>query len=95
MALGVLAAPDWRRLRWRHAVVAAIPVAIGGALWASYILQAPELFLAQFSQNASNRFSALLDPWTSIVEELGRYQFAFGLGAHSAATPACASRTSM
>jgi hypothetical protein len=88
VALAVLATRDWRLFRWRHAALAAVPFATGAALWATYISRAPELFLAQFSQNASNRFSALRQPWTSIVEEVGRYQFAFGLGDHSAATPA-------
>ena len=88
IALGVLAARDWRRFQWRHGWLAAAPFVIGAALWMTYISRAPDLFKAQFSQNASNRFSAILHPVTSILEELGRYQLAFGLGDHSAATPA-------
>lgn len=88
IALGVIAARDWRRFGWRHAALAALPFVAGAALWASYISRAPDLFLAQFSQNASNRFSAMLQPWTAVLEEVGRYQLAFGLGEHSAATPA-------
>ena len=88
IALSVLVARDWRRLHWRHVLLATLPFVVGAALWATYIARAPDLFLAQFSQNASNRFSAMLHPVTAIVEEIGRYRLAFGLGDHSAATPA-------
>jgi hypothetical protein len=78
---------DWRRLRPRHLALAALPFIVGAALWGAYIYRAPDLFAAQFSQNASNRFSAILDPIGSLAAELGRYRTAFGLGAHSTGTP--------
>ena len=88
LALGVLAGRDRHRLQWHHGLVAATPFFVGAALWAAYIAMAPEFFVGQFSQNASNRFAAILHPVAAAIEELGRYQLAFGLGDHSAGTPA-------
>jgi len=87
-ALGVLALPDIRRLRWYDLPLAALPYVIGGTLWWLYIRQAPDLFAAQFSANAGGRFNAILSPLDSIWSEITRrYLLAFGLGAHSSGTP--------
>jgi 4-amino-4-deoxy-L-arabinose transferase-like glycosyltransferase len=64
---------DWRRIRVKHVFLAAIPFVMGGALWALYILKAPEIFSAQMSIY-SGRFHAVWNPVELIRREIvGRY----------------------
>ena len=61
---------DWRRLTWRHAVLAAIPFAVGGALWGLYIGADPEAFRAQIAGNSIGRFRYLTAPLSGLVDEI-------------------------
>ena len=72
---------DFRRLRWRHAVLGAAPYMVGAVAWACYIAQAPAIFLSQFLANASGRGSKLFSPLAAIKSEiLFRYGDRFGIG---------------
>ncbi len=78
---------DRRRLRLRHAFLAAAPHVLAGAAWGLYILQSPRDFLDQFSSNATTggRLQALTSPWKGLKDEvIKRYLVAYGLGGHSA-----------
>src|SRR5262249_15603759 len=46
---------DRHSLTWRKVALALVPYVIGAALWGSYILKAPQDFVAQFGNNASDR----------------------------------------
>jgi hypothetical protein len=61
---------DLRRLDWRHFLLAAIPYAVGGALWALYISVDPEAFRAQIAGNSIGRFKGFSAPLTSLVDEI-------------------------
>jgi 4-amino-4-deoxy-L-arabinose transferase-like glycosyltransferase len=88
MAIGLLAVADRRLLGPSRVWVCVIPLIVGAVLWGLYIREAPDLFLAQFSKNATGRFSPVLHPWSAIeAEVVGRYLKAFGLGPHSTGTP--------
>jgi hypothetical protein len=56
----------------RLAALAAFPYVVGGALYGLYILQAPDVFRAQFFSNASGRGRDALRFWTAIENEVSR-----------------------
>jgi hypothetical protein len=70
---------DRDRLRVGHVALAALPYLVGLSAWALYILQAPELFLAQFGGNAGGR---LVSPSTFFEALGGSFGAAFGLTEH-------------
>jgi hypothetical protein len=77
---------DRQRLKWQYLFVALIPYVIAAAAWSFYILQSPNLFLAQFKGNATadNRLGSLVAPLAGLRREITeRYLIAFGLGPHS------------
>ena len=77
---------DRSQIRWRHLGLALIPYIIGAIGWGAYILEAPSLFISQFTANAamSGRMSGLTSPLAAIKNEITlRYLTAFGLGPHS------------
>ena len=79
---------DREHLGWREYCLAAAPYAVVSAGWGAYILQAPAVFVAQFTGNisgiasefvGSSRWSGLLAPWTGIKREYFlRYGLTFG-----------------
>jgi 4-amino-4-deoxy-L-arabinose transferase-like glycosyltransferase len=75
---------DRQRIRFKHLVLGAMPYLFGGLCWGLYILQAPEIFKAQFSGNGAGRFRGLTDPlWALRSEFINRYlEFYAGLGSH-------------
>jgi 4-amino-4-deoxy-L-arabinose transferase-like glycosyltransferase len=78
---------DRSKIRFTHIAIAAVPYLIGAGLWATYILQSPSDFYAQFTRNAadSGRLQGLTNPLSGLVREvMVRYRMAFGLGAHTA-----------
>jgi hypothetical protein len=91
IGLAVFIWPDRSRLRWRHALICAIPFLLGAAAWGLYIARDLEAFRGQMGSNSSGRFSAVLHPLLSIRNEIVlRYFPAYGLGPHTAGTPATA-----
>jgi hypothetical protein len=75
---------DRRRIAWRELGAAALPYAIGGAIWAAYIFQDFGSFRAQLTENSAGRIG-LLHPWQELVLEFQRRIIpVYGLGAHSA-----------
>src|SRR3954447_278341 len=52
---------DWKRIRFSHVALAAIPYVVGAAGWGLYIMKDPALFFSQFGGNAADRF-ALISP---------------------------------
>ncbi len=88
---------DRGRLKLRHFAIALIPYVVGVLGWGLYILQSPDLFVSQFVGNATaggnegGRLEGLFAPWRAFYREITwRYMVAFGLGGHSAGTPAFA-----
>jgi 4-amino-4-deoxy-L-arabinose transferase-like glycosyltransferase len=75
---------DRQRIRFKHLVLGAMPYLFGGLSWGLYILQAPEIFKAQFSGNGAGRFRGLTDPlWALRGEFINRYlEFYAGLGSN-------------
>lgn len=73
---------DHGRLRARHLPLLLAPHVLVASLWGWYISAAPAEFVAQFSQNASNRFNLLRRPELAIWWEWRRY---FGGAGESAA----------
>jgi 4-amino-4-deoxy-L-arabinose transferase-like glycosyltransferase len=80
---------DWKRVKLRHPLIAAAPYLIGAGLWSVYILQAPELFLAQFGGNVNgvaqtNRWAGLASPLTALSNEItNRYLSFYGFNSDS------------
>ena len=70
---------DRRRVRWRHPVLAAVPYGVGFGAWGMYILQEPDLFLAQFGGNASGRMTG---PASLVRNVVAAYGPAFGFQGH-------------
>src|ERR1035437_1132361 len=73
---------DVRTLRWRHLLCLAPYFVFAGA-WATYILQRPDYFVAQFRANAEpplgNRMAGLRHPLNMLAQEFtGRYLEHFG-----------------
>ncbi len=79
---------DRRRIGWREVGLCAAPYVAGLCAWGIYILQAPSLFLAQFTGNVSgvagefkgaNRWGELASPLRALSREyLLRYIHNFG-----------------
>jgi hypothetical protein len=81
LMIGIL---DRRRLGWKELGAAAIPYVIGGAIWASFIMEDLPSFTGQMKRNSGGRFG-ILRPFTTLMLEIQvRYIAAFGLGTHSA-----------
>jgi hypothetical protein len=75
---------DRARVRWKAALIAAIPYVIGAAGWGLYILQSPSSFTGQFSDQAAGRAPGLSAPLTALKEEFTRKYFeAFGFAPFS------------
>src|SRR5260370_20157475 len=82
--LFLMAYYDRRAIGFLHLLVAAVPYLAGAAGWGSYILQAPDVFQAQFKGNAANRLWSLTSPLMSLKSEIdSRY-----LGCHQGLNPA-------
>lgn len=77
---------DYKKLKWKHIIVAITPYLIGGLAYGSYILQDFEDFRAQITANAmmSGRMGGTSSPLTSFLREFTeKYPHAFGLGMNS------------
>jgi hypothetical protein len=81
---------DRRRFTWQHAVALFVPFAVGGALWAAYLLKAPDDARAQLKSNATmtnplshvqaGRLAGFLHPIESVRDEIVlRYFPGYGL----------------
>jgi len=72
---------DWRRLRWPHIAIAAIPYLIGAAGWGMYISHDPVLFRRLFfGASTAGRLNDFLHPFLALKNEiLLRYLAPFGL----------------
>lgn len=68
LAIFVLAL-DARRLRFSHVGIAAVPYLVALAAWGAYIMVDPEMFRAQFSENARGRASGSLNPFSILKSE--------------------------
>jgi len=74
---------DRRNIKWRHALMAAVPYLIGAASYWLYIRHDPALFLTQLSGNGGGRLWGLASPWAALKYEITeRY---LGLSAAGAA----------
>jgi 4-amino-4-deoxy-L-arabinose transferase-like glycosyltransferase len=79
LGLMFLVAFDYRRLRWRHAVLALLPYLVGGLGMAAYISIDPANFWAQFTANSTGRLGAITSPFSALWNELlYRYLRTFG-----------------
>jgi Dolichyl-phosphate-mannose-protein mannosyltransferase len=76
--LVIVFSTDREQLRWSHLAFFALPYFVGAALWASYILEAPADFIAQFG-TASHRLWGLTSPGKAFMGEVSRYATAYGL----------------
>jgi len=76
-----VAGRDWRRLRWRHLAVAAIPYVAGAAAWGIYISHDPMLFRRIFfGSSTAGRLNGIFNPFLAFKNEiLERYLAPFGL----------------
>jgi 4-amino-4-deoxy-L-arabinose transferase-like glycosyltransferase len=81
LALVVIAFLSERsRLAWLHLPFSAAPYVVALAAWGAYIAQAPQLFLVQFTGNATGRGPGIAHPWTALKVELAhRYGESFGM----------------
>ena len=70
---------DHKRLRWYHLAVVAACYGVLGAGWGLYIAKAPDLFVAQFLGNVSNRLAGPMTLTRLIKGEVTRYLLAYGL----------------
>jgi hypothetical protein len=61
---------DRRNIKWRHALVAAVPYVIGVASYWLYIRHDPNLFLTQLSGNGGGRLWGLASPWGALKYEI-------------------------
>lgn len=70
---------DRTRITFPHLVLSATPYLVGGLCWLLYILEAPEIFWAQFSANlrVDGRAGIVTSPWTAIVGEVTQRYWAF------------------
>ena len=57
--LAILLLRDWKRLSWSSLLTAGVPYAIAGVFWLSYILRAPQIFMAQLKANSGYRLSSV------------------------------------
>jgi 4-amino-4-deoxy-L-arabinose transferase-like glycosyltransferase len=73
---------DRPRLAWRHLTLSALPYTAALLAWGLYIAQAPQLFLIQFTGNATGRGPGITHPWDALKLELThRYGESFGMAA--------------
>jgi 4-amino-4-deoxy-L-arabinose transferase-like glycosyltransferase len=73
---------DWRLIRFRHVLIAAVPYIVGGGLFGLWVLQDFEAFKDQFITNAlmSGRMEGFSSPVNGLIREFTlRYPRAFGL----------------
>jgi hypothetical protein len=71
---------DFRRLRWRHIGIAAIPYTVGAAAWSLYIFKDPQNFLQQMRMNYGHRFRGFA-VWNNLRPEIVvRYLNTYGFG---------------
>jgi len=71
---------DRRRMRWSHLLVISSPYIIAVAAWASYILQDPQAFRAQFGGNSVGRLWPLGAPLLALHREVtDRFLPAYGV----------------
>ena len=61
---------DWKRLQWRHCLIAAAPYLVLGALWAWYISLDVGAFRAQMAGNTGGRAAGLAAPLQSLAREV-------------------------
>ena len=80
-ALGIaMLACSRGRFAWWHPLVAAVPYLCFAGAWGLYIMQAPEIFRAQFFSVSSGRLSAWKHPLAALVSELKmRWSGPYGL----------------
>jgi 4-amino-4-deoxy-L-arabinose transferase-like glycosyltransferase len=74
VALVMVLVLDWKNLRLRHLLPAAITPAILLLGWSFYIAQAPDVFRRQLFGHVSRRMSGLASPLTAIVMDF-RYRY--------------------
>ena len=77
---------DRKKAKLKYIIPFVIPYLVGSAMWGAYILQAPDLFWAQFVTNASmaGRMSGFASPFAAFKNELIlRYMQSYGLAEHS------------
>jgi 4-amino-4-deoxy-L-arabinose transferase-like glycosyltransferase len=73
---------DRDRLRFRHILIAGIPLLIVLAAWSFYVRQAPSDFEAQLGGAAAERWTGLAHPWAALVLEVKqRYLEHYGFAA--------------
>ena len=77
---------DWRKLRWRHLALAAVPYFVGAVGWGAYIMQDPGGFREQMHGNfvvtsQAAGMPAVFSPLAALKQEIiRRYLDPFGLG---------------
>jgi len=73
---------DWRRIRIRHLIVAALPYLAGALGWAVYIKGNPLVLMGMLRDPV--RFGLISSPWLSLRREITeRYLLNFGLTSYS------------
>jgi 4-amino-4-deoxy-L-arabinose transferase-like glycosyltransferase len=83
-ALWLIVYFDRMRIRLTHAVLAAVPYAIGALGWGAYIAQDPSGFASQYGSQIAMRSHVLFAPWQALRDELvRRYLTNMGLAGHS------------
>ena len=60
----------WRRLRWRHGLIAAAPYVALAAMWGWYISLDPAAFRAQMAGNTAGRAGGLSSPLQYLIHEV-------------------------
>jgi hypothetical protein len=77
---------DWRRVRWFHPLLAAIPYVLGALGWGAYIMQEPETFKRIFfGSSVAGRMNGIFHPLISLQREIVlRYLVPNGWGSSSA-----------
>lgn len=69
---------DWRRIRVRTVLLAALPFFVFAAGWVLYIMQAPDDFKGQFLNHSAHRIGGVTSPWRALASDFTeRYVFAF------------------
>ena len=77
---------DWRRIRVRHVLLAALPLLIALAGWSAYIAEAPQVFKAQFLGHISHRTSGFSSPLKALLSEFrSRYLLDYWTAYHGIA----------
>ncbi len=73
---------DWRRIRMRHVMVAALPFIVGALGWGFYVKGNPLRLMAMLTDPA--RTGLVISPWLSLRREITeRYLPNFGLASYS------------